>query len=95
MDFGSTWPSQVDSSGSRACTSPPSRYQSSMVATVKACRRSCSLGARRPGGAWMPAAATSVANVCWRLCPSSGLPRLFTRNVAASGSGNAWSRARS
>ena len=93
MDFGSTWPSQVDSSGSRACTSPPSRYQSSMVATVNTWRRSCSLGARCPGGAWMPAAAASGANVCGRLCPSSGLPRLLTRNVAVSGSGNAWSRA--
>ena len=38
MDFGSAWPSQADSSGSRACTFPPSRYQSSMVATVNVCR---------------------------------------------------------
>ena len=63
MDFGSTWPSQVDRTGRRAWTSPPSRYQSSSVETVKTCRRSCSLGARCPGGALMPAAATSTANV--------------------------------
>jgi integrase/recombinase XerD len=38
VDFGSTCPSQLDRTGSRAWTSPPSRYQSSSVATVKTCR---------------------------------------------------------
>jgi hypothetical protein len=36
------------------------------------------------GGAWMPAAARSGMNVCWRLCPSSGRPRLSTKNVPGS-----------
>jgi hypothetical protein len=55
VDLGSTCPSQVDRTGSRAWTSPPSRYQSSSVTTVKTCLRSCSRGARRPGRARMPA----------------------------------------
>src|SRR5690348_8885488 len=63
VDFGSACPSQVDRTGRRAWTSPPSRYQSSSVETVKTCRRSCSRGARCPGGALMTAAATSTANV--------------------------------
>lgn len=42
----------------------------------------------------MPAAVTRPANVLGVLRLSSGRPRLLTRNVGASASGNASSRAR-
>ena len=48
--------------------------------------------ARRPGGALMPAARPAGERLV-DVGPSSGLPRLLTRNVPARGSGNAWSRA--
>src|ERR1019366_5348234 len=37
VDLGSTCPGQVDRTGSRAWTSPPSRYQSSSVAPANTC----------------------------------------------------------
>src|SRR5256714_3054607 len=87
VDFGSMWPSQVDNNGRRACTSPPSRYQSSKLGMVKEWRRSCSRGRRRPIGAWMPAASTSSAQVLVMLCGSSRVPRGGTKKLGAAGAG--------
>src|SRR3954453_16642898 len=67
---GLVCPSRVDSSGSRACTSRPSRYQPSRVCTAREWRKSGSLGRHAAERAPSPAERTRRANTYstfWRI----------------------------
>lgn len=75
------WPSQVDNSGSRVWTLPPSRYQSSIVLTANVCRRSCSRG----GGSSAVIVIFAAARTCLKTRPAVseliGVPLVLMNTV--------------
>jgi hypothetical protein len=85
-------PIQVDSTGSRVCTSTPWVCQLIRVATAKLCRRSDSRGRCRPGGVVLPASSSRLAKVVEALVWLSRVPPPERKKLRVAGRGHSSSR---